>query len=139
MSDRTSEQTEQTEKQRRSFAEWLNFSIAIAIIMVLIALVIYSWRSREDKPPILSLTVAENIRESQGQFYVPFTVTNTGGTAVQSAQVIGELRVARTVEETGEQQIAFLAGGESASGAFIFTRNPAEGEVVIRVASYKLP
>jgi uncharacterized protein (TIGR02588 family) len=43
------------------------------------------------------------------------------------------------VEESGEQQIDFLASGEKEEGAFVFSRDPRQGELVMRVASYKLP
>lgn len=54
--------------------------------------------------------------------------------------MIGELQIqAENIQQTGQQQIDFLSGGETASGAFIFTENPQQGQLDIRVASYKLP
>jgi uncharacterized protein (TIGR02588 family) len=53
--------------------------------------------------------------------------------------VIAELRINGEVEESGEQQIDFLASGEMEEGAFVFSRDPRKGELVVRVASYKLP
>lgn len=122
-----------------SIAERFSFSIAIFILVLLLGLVIYSWRIQKHKPPVLTLTQREMIRQEQKQFYVPFTVLNEGGETAQSVQVIGEFYSNGTVIEQGEQQIDYLSGGESASGAFIFSHNPQEGEVRIRVASYKLP
>lgn len=123
-----------------SFPEQLSFSIAISIVTLIIALVLYSWRTQEKEPPTLSLVILSNeIRESQGQYYIPFTVKNTGGKTVESVQVIGHFKTNGEVEEIGEQQIDFLAGGESASGAFIFSENPQRGELRLRVASYRLP
>lgn len=122
-----------------SMAEKISFSIAIVIVVLLLGLVIYSWRIQKHKPPILTLTQPEIIRQEQKQFYVPFKIMNEGGETAQSVQVIGELYFNGEVIEQGEQQIDYLSGGESASGAFIFSRNPQEGEVKIRVASYKLP
>jgi uncharacterized protein (TIGR02588 family) len=53
--------------------------------------------------------------------------------------VIAELSINGKVEEDGEQQIDFLASGETEEGAFVFSRDPRQGELVVRVASYKLP
>ena len=52
--------------------------------------------------------------------------------------MISTLRVGEE-EQEGEQQIDFLSGGETAEGAFVFTLDPAAGELELRVASYKLP
>lgn len=133
----SSPQTEQ--KPPRSAAEWTTFSIALFILAMIVGLVIYKWFTQKDQPPILSIARQNEIREAPGQFYVPFAVTNTGGETAESVQVIAELRINGEVEESGEQQIDFLASGEQEKGAFVFSRDPRQGELVVRVASYKLP
>lgn len=121
-------------------AEWISFVIAALIVAVLIGLIILVWVTQDDEPPILAVTPqTEAVRQSRGFYYVPFTVTNEGGGTVESVQVIGELLINGEVEESGEQQIDFLSSGEKEEGAFIFSRNPEQGELVIRVGSYKLP
>lgn len=122
----------------RSAAEWTTFSIALLILTTLIGLVIYKWVTQKDQPPLLAVTPETEIRQAPGQFYVPFSITNTGGTTAESVQVIAELSINGEVE-SGEQQIDFLASGEKQEGAFVFSRDPRQGKLVIRVASYKLP
>lgn len=125
--------------KRRKFrisTEWVTFIIASLLIAILIGLVLLSW-SKDKQPPVLSVSESE-VRAAAGQFYVPFTVENTGGETVESVQVIGELRLGADVE-TGEQQIDFLSGGEAEEGAFIFSRDPRQGDLRLRVASYRLP
>ena len=128
------------DNQQRSFPERLSFAIAIFIVGLLIFLIFYQWKVQEDEPPRLSVTVEEEIRQFGSQFYVPFTVYNRGGQTAKSVQVIGELEIKDdNIKQDGEQQIDFLSGGEKASGAFIFTYNPDRGNLILRVASYKLP
>ena len=67
------------------------------------------------------------------------TLTNTGGDTAESVQIIAELRVNGEVVESGEQQIDFLSRGETEEGAFIFSRNPSQGQLIVRSSSYKLP
>lgn len=122
----------------RSTAEWTTFSIALLILATLIGLVIYKWVTQKDQPPLLAVTPETEIRQAPGQFYVPFSITNTGGATAESVQVIAELSINGEVE-SGEQQIDFLASGEKQEGAFVFSRDPHQGKLVIRVASYKLP
>lgn len=124
---------------RRSPAEWTTFSIAALILTAIAGLVVYEWLAKEQEPPALTVVTPELPRESQGSFYLPFEVKNTGGETAESVQVLAELRVNGQVVESGEQQIDFLSGGETEKGAFVFSRDPREGEVNLRVASYKLP
>lgn len=133
----SSEQVEQ--QQPRSPAEWITFSIALFIVTVIVGLVIYKWLTQKNQPPVVSISRSSEIRQAPGQFYVPFEIENTGGETAESVQVIAELRINGEVEESGEQQFDFLASGETAKGAFVFSRDPRNGELVVRVASYKLP
>lgn len=132
----TTEEVKQ--KPPRSTAEWTTFSIALLILATLIGLVIYKWVTQKDQPPLLAVTPETEIRQAPGQFYVPFSITNTGGATAESVQIIAELSINGEVE-SGEQQIDFLASGEKQEGAFVFSRDPRQGKLVIRVASYKLP
>ncbi len=126
-------------EQKRSFAEWVTFSIALLILAVIVSLVGYTWLNDENQPPILSVTNKQTIREIDGQFYVPFEVINTGGDTAESVQIIAELQINDKVVEIGEQQIDFLSRNETEEGAFIFSKNPKQGKLILRVSSYKLP
>lgn len=131
-------QTEQ-QKPERSPAEWVTFSAASFILAVIVSLVGYTWLNDKNQPPILSVTNKKTIREIDGQFYVPFEVVNTGGDTAESVQIMAELQINGKVAESGEQQIDFLSSGEMEEGAFVFSQNPRQGQLTIRVASYKLP
>ena len=124
----------------RSLAEWISFSIALCLLGIVLGLVIYSWVTIQDKPPILVVKETESdIREAEGQFYIPFEATNSGGGTVQSVEVVAQLLINGQVVETGQTQIDFLSGGEISSGVFVFSHDPSQGELLIRVSSYQLP
>jgi uncharacterized protein (TIGR02588 family) len=132
----------------RTLAEWTTFGVASLIVSALAGLVIYNWATKKDSPPVLQIDYprgetasprTSEIRETEGQFYVPFEVSNTGGETVESVQIVAELRVNGQVKETGDQQIEFLSEGEKEEGAFVFLQDPRKGELTVRVASYKLP
>lgn len=131
--------TQLTKRPPRSPAEWVAFSIASVILATIAGLVIYLWRTEDQNPPVLTLVQRTEIREAQGQFYVPFEISNTGGKTVESVQVVAEFRNNGQVTELGDQQIDFLSKGEKAEGAFISRHDPRRGDLIIRVASYKLP
>lgn len=127
------------QKPQRSPAEWTTFTIALFILAGIIGLVFHEWLTQDSRPPVLSVSRPGEIRQAPGQYYVPFEVVNQGGETAESVQVIAELRINGEVEESGEQQIDFLASREKEEGAFVFSRDPRQGELTVRVASYKLP
>ncbi|WP_416670074.1 TIGR02588 family protein [Egbenema bharatensis] len=120
-------------------AEWITFAIAAFLVLILVGLVLFVWLTQSDEPPILSVHPQTVVERSQGQYYVPFTTANVGGGIAESVQVLGELIINGQMEEMGEQQIDFLSAGEEQQGAFVFSHDPRQGELIIRVASYKLP
>jgi uncharacterized protein (TIGR02588 family) len=131
--------TKTEQQSKRSFAEWVTFSIASFILAIIVSLVGYTWLNDKNQPPIVSVTTKETIRQIDGQFYVSFEVVNTGGDTAESVQIMAELVIDGKVIESGEQQIDFLSSDESEEGAFVFSRNPRQGKLNLRIASYKLP
>lgn len=139
MSDHAATKRDQGADHQRTTAEWVTVAIASAILLVIVGLIVYDWIATPAAPPILTVQQNGDVREAGGQFYVPFTVENTGGDTAEAVQIVAELRVDGEVIEDGEQQIDFLAGSAQQAGEFIFSRDPASGELSIRVASYKQP
>ncbi|MUG99014.1 TIGR02588 family protein [Scytonema sp. UIC 10036] len=142
MSQQINELTDSYREQqqpKRSLAEWVTFGAASFILAVVVSLVCYTWLNDKQEPPVLSVSNKQAIRQVNGHFYVPFEVVNTGGETAESIQVVAELRMNGEVTETGDIQIDFLSTNETEKGAFIFSRDPRQGELIIRVASYKLP
>ncbi|GAP95009.1 TIGR02588 family protein [Leptolyngbya sp. NIES-2104] len=125
-------------KKPRSPAEWVTFGIASTILSAIAGLVLYVWVSDRYEPAAISVEQRE-IRETEGKFYVPFEVTNTGGETVESVQIVAELKTGDRVLESGDQQIDFLSRDEKEEGAFVFQRDPRQGSLIVRVASYKIP
>ncbi|GAB4375386.1 MAG: TIGR02588 family protein [Elainellaceae cyanobacterium] len=130
---------DRTESQARSIAEWITLLITTSILLVIVGLIFYDWQVNQNRPPAFRVEVTETTRITDGHYYVPFVITNTGGRIARTVQVTAELHIDENESETGEQQIDFLSGNERKRGSFVFTHNPQEGELVIRVASYGLP
>ncbi|HEY9618048.1 MAG TPA: TIGR02588 family protein [Microcoleaceae cyanobacterium] len=128
-----------TRRPPRSLAEWVSFSVSLFIVGMIAALVVYSWANDRDRPAALEIQRTEPVRETNGQFYVPFELVNSGSETVESVQVIAELKIAGKIVETGDLQFDFLSQGEEESGVFMFNHNPQEGQLILRVSSYKIP
>lgn len=129
---------QEQQRPKRTLAEWITFGVATSVLAGIIGLVIYTGVSSKQQPPILNVTQKETIRKVNGKYYVPFEVVNSGDETVESVQILAELQ-SNNFEETGEQQIDFLSSQEKQEGAFIFSSDPRQGQLTIRIASYKLP
>ena len=125
--------------QKRTSAERFSFAVSLFIVGIIFFLVGYSWITGDNNPPILSVKIDSKIRQVEGQYYVPFTVTNSGGETAESVEIVAQLLSSGEISETGTQQIDFLSRKEERSGEFVFDRDPQQGKLTIRVASYRLP
>jgi uncharacterized protein (TIGR02588 family) len=130
---------EEQQKAKRTPAEWVTFGIASSIVGGIIGLVIYTGINDKQQPPLMSITQKQITFKGNSQYYVPFEIENQGDETAESVQILAELKINNQIAETGEQQIDFLSSREKEEGAFIFTQDPRQGQLKIRVASYKSP
>lgn len=128
-----------TERPARTTPEWWTLGVALALIAVVVGVILVSWATGPTGPPELRVERSGPVERSGDAFRVPFEASNEGGEAAASIQVVAELTIDGHVEGEGEQSIAFLSGGEREGGAFLFAKDPAEGELTLSVASYASP
>jgi uncharacterized protein (TIGR02588 family) len=113
--------------------------VALAVLLLVAGLVVYLWVAVPLSPPTISITQSEPVRQVGEQYYIPFEVANSGGRTADAVAVRAELYLGDELVEEAEQAFDFLSGGEAEEGAFVFTRDPSEGELRLRVAGYRLP
>jgi len=123
----------------RSSLRWFTFTLASCILLVLVGLILYAGLVTQNQPPILKAELLSPFREVEGSYYVPFRVTNVGGESAEAIQIMAELRTGDDEPETGEQQLESLSSGETVRGSFVFSHNPEQGQLNLRVASYRSP
>ncbi|MEO1393299.1 MAG: TIGR02588 family protein [Cyanobacteria bacterium J06634_5] len=126
-------------RKMRSLAERITLIVCTVVLMAIVGLVLYDWQLSKNLPPAFQVEITEATRLTEGRYYVPFTLKNTGGRIARTVQVLAELQLPDGSEETGEQQFDFLSGNERKKGGFVFEHNPQTGDLVIRVASFGLP
>lgn len=127
-------------QNERTTAERITLLISALIIIGIVALAAWTSYRVGDDPSIVTIEPNfETVREENGMYYLPITISNDGGLTAQDVTVSAELDTGDGQPETAEVTIAFLAGGEHESAALIFSSNPAEGELTIRPASYLHP
>jgi uncharacterized protein (TIGR02588 family) len=126
-------------RKQRSLAEWMTLTVSMIVLASVVGLVLYDWQISKNMPPAFQIELAETPRLTEGRYYVPFTLKNTGGRIARTVQVMAELQLADGSEETGEQQFDFLSVNERKKGGFVFNHNPQSGNLIVRVASFGLP
>lgn len=124
----------------RTTAERITLAVSALILIGIIGLAAWSSYRVGDDVAVISIEAhLENVREHEGMFYLPVTISNTGGQTAQEVSVSAELETEGGDTETAEVTIAFLAGGEHESAQLIFSTDPSEGELKLRPASYVHP
>ncbi len=140
MSDELAKTEGVEEDQRvRSPAEWITLTLSTFVLALIVGLVLYDWQVSKNIPPAFRIEITEATRLTEGRYYVPFTLHNTGGRIARTVQVLADLHLPDDTDETGEQQFDFLSGKERKKGGFVFDHDPKAGELVVRVASFGLP
>ncbi len=124
---------------QRTLAEKVSFAVSLSIVSLIVALVCYTGLTADNQPPILSVITESKIRHIDTQYYIPFTVLNSGGETVESVEIVAQLSLPDNKVQTGRQEIDFLSPQEKRSGEFVFNNNFKQGNLEIRVASYRLP
>ncbi|MEM9162339.1 MAG: TIGR02588 family protein [Cyanobacteria bacterium P01_F01_bin.4] len=123
---------------QRSLAEWITLTISTAILIGLVGLVLYDWQINQNRPPLFQIEFA-SAQAIENHYYVPFVIKNTGGQVARTVQVSAELRLDDAPDETGAQDIDFLSANERKRGSFVFDHDPNQGQLTVRVASFRLP
>lgn len=122
----------------RSLAEWVTFAVASAVLLVVVGAIASLWMDGAERPPGFAVRTL-GVREDEGRFHVRARVENTGDQTAEGVQVVAELTAGHGAPEEGEQTIDFLSGGEEEQVEFIFTTDPAGGDLVVDVRSFKVP
>ncbi|MDQ3106802.1 MAG: TIGR02588 family protein [Actinomycetota bacterium] len=123
-------------RQARSAAEWVTFAVASAILAVIIGLVVREIPN--SKRPPLPVAVVGRSEPRGDRFVVAVAVENRGERAAQEVQVSATLTVDGE-EQTADQVVDFLSGGERVDLELLFDDDPSDGELEVEVTGYRLP
>lgn len=124
----------------RTTAERVTFVISSLILATIVGLAIWAGIRTGDDSPTFEIQIHwEAIRETNTGYYVPITVSNSGGETAQDVTIMGELDVGATTPETAEVTFMFMAGGETEQAELVFASDPRLGDLVVRPSSFVVP
>lgn len=121
----------------RSGPEWIIFAVSALILAVVVAaLVVLAFRTADPARP--AADQPGPARQVGEQFLVPVDIANHGDLGASEVQVVAELTI-DGVTSSGDQVVDFLGGGEHQELTFVFSDDPADGELVITVTGFANP
>jgi uncharacterized protein (TIGR02588 family) len=128
------------ESNGRSAAEWTTLAVSVLILIAMVGLVTWLEVRGSGSAPQFSVDVdTMNIRQAGSDYYVDVSIRNTGDETVGALVIEATLVTSTGETEVGEISIDFLAGGEQATGTFVFGSDPAAGDLSARPVSYTHP
>ena len=126
-------------KKDKSRAQWTTFALSFLIVLILVGLLFYQFTAMEDSAPIISVTPdLENVRQIEGQFYLPLEIKNAGGSTAEAVRIRTNLTRENRIDEVPELIVQYLSGGETVKGEVVLHTDPAVGTLSYDI-SYLLP
>jgi uncharacterized protein (TIGR02588 family) len=120
----------------RSRAELISLGVSLVVLAIVLGVLLSGFGRNEAARPVANVTAVET--EPDDTYRVTVDVTNEGDRAAAGVQISATLSTG-TGEESGDQTIDFLGGGETRTLVFLFTEDPAAGELDIAVTSFAKP
>jgi uncharacterized protein (TIGR02588 family) len=125
------------ERPPRTTAEWVTFAVSVGILLVVVGL-IATQATGSDRPALPRVAKTGPVEHRGDRFLVPVEIRNDGGATAEAVQVTAELTVGDEVVEA-DQTVEFLAQEEKAEVVFVFDRDPAAGQLDVRVTGFTVP
>lgn len=124
----------------RTIAEWTTLGISLAILALVFGSITWLSLKGDSEPTRVQVTpLLDAVQHEGGVWYLPVEVTNRGDRTAEAVTVEATLDTGEKEPEGAEITFGFLASRETVRGTFVFTSDPASGELTVRPASFKEP
>lgn len=127
-----------SESRPRSAAEWVTFAVTATVVAIVVGLLVAQALGRDDPPAPVATIETDSIVRRGEWFHVPVELHNDGHRAAAGVQVVAELTDDGGVESS-EQTVDVLGAGETVHLVFVFSADPAAGELRVAVGSFAEP
>lgn len=125
--------------QKTSALEWMVAAIGLAVVVgAAVYMTVYAARGA-DGPPLLSVRTVSVVPMGSSSHVVRFEARNDGGATAASVHLSAELRSGNEVVETARATLDYLPRNSRRGGAFVFSRDPGELTLSLRVEGYSEP
>jgi uncharacterized protein (TIGR02588 family) len=124
--------------KRYPLVEWVSAAIGLAITGVMFGFLALEAAQQDGVPPLLNV-VPVSLVQAPGQYVVEFEVRNDSATTGAAVQVEGTLKQGGSDVETSTASLSYVPGESSQRGGLVFTRDPRDYRLDLRVTGYERP
>lgn len=125
--------------KRYPLIEWASAAIGLMIIAIMVGLLaVEAIRDRGGVPPILEAKVA-GLVASRGGYVLEIDVFNGAHATAASVQIEGVLKQGEADVETSNASVAYVPGESHRRAAIVFTRDPRDYRLELRVTGFERP
>ena len=119
--------------------EWGSAALGLVILTVLFGFLAYeAVKSKDGTPPLMMVEVTDVVAYSD-RFVVEVKVINRSRTTGAGVGIEGTLIEGATTVETSEATVDYVPGMSQRQGGLIFTRDPRDYRLELRVTGFELP
>jgi uncharacterized protein (TIGR02588 family) len=125
----------------RSLAEWTTLALSLLIVGALVATALREEADLQGSAGAgVDVTFDEdNVTLRGDRYYVPYTVVNTGSTAIASAEIWIEVYAGERLVESAEVRVQFLPLYGKQDGIYVTALDPATHTFRGRLESLQFP
>lgn len=125
--------------KRYPLAEWASAAAGLIIIAIMVGLLaMEAIRDRGGVPPILAVKPV-GLVSSSGGYVVEIEVSNRAHATAASVQIEGILKQGEADVATSNASLAYVPGGSHRRAALVFSRDPRDYRLELRVTGFERP
>lgn len=125
-------------RAHKNLLEWIVFGISAVAIAAVLAVLVTTGVTSEDRPPLLQITVGAPVAIGDAH-RVPVAVKNDGDATAEGVNIEVALLSGEQVVESGELMIAFVPRGSTRKGWVTFRNDPRRFTVKARASGFNEP
>lgn len=125
--------------KRYPLVEWVSAAIGLAITGAMFGFLALEARGQSERVPPLLNAVALGLASGPGQYVVEFEVRNDSAATGAAVQVEGTLKEGGSAVETSTASLSYVPGHSVQRGGLVFTKDPRDYRLELRVTGYELP
>lgn len=125
--------------KRYPLVEWVSAAIGLATTGAMVGfLALEAVQQRDDVPPSMH-AVAVGLVSAPDHYVVEFEVRNDSAATGAGVQVEGTLKQGDSDIEISTATLSYIPGQSIQRGGLVFTRNPRDYQLKLRVTGYERP
>jgi uncharacterized protein (TIGR02588 family) len=119
--------------------EWIVATVGLILVAGAICFMLYQAITQDSSPPGFSVRVDSITTNDGGGHLVKFRIKNSGETAAAAVNVKGELKRGDENVEDSSVTLTYVPSNSEREGGILFSENPNEYQLKLRVEGYEKP